>query len=194
MSHTLAAVTNKTIETVTVERKIDLAEFLLTIYPVGSIYTSTVNTDPSILFGGVWESIGGRFLLSADATYTAGSTGGEASHTLTVAETPSHNHTTDEQGSHTHTRGTMEITGTWYAEGMMRDIATPVVSGALYTHTFSAISGYAYGGASYPLSKGIGFQASKNWTGATSSNGAHTHTISNVGSGQSHNYMWKRIA
>ena len=27
------------------------------IYPVGAIYTSTVNTSPSSLFGGTWSSI-----------------------------------------------------------------------------------------------------------------------------------------
>lgn len=33
------------------------------------------------------------FLLSAGDTYTAGSTGGEATHTLTTNEIPSHTHT-----------------------------------------------------------------------------------------------------
>lgn len=62
-------------------------------YPVGSIYLSVNNTDPSALFGGTWERINGRFLLGADdSTYKAGETGGEASHTLTINEVPSHNH------------------------------------------------------------------------------------------------------
>lgn len=47
-------------------------------YPVGSIYLSVTDTDPATLFGGTWERIGGRFLLGADDTYAAGSTGGEA--------------------------------------------------------------------------------------------------------------------
>lgn len=63
------------------------------IYPVGSIYISVNNTNPSTLFGGTWEQIKDTFLLSAGDTYSAGSTGGEATHTLTVAEMPSHNHT-----------------------------------------------------------------------------------------------------
>lgn len=64
-------------------------------YPVGSIYLSVTEVDPSSLFGGTWERIGGRFLLGADLTYAAGSTGGEAAHTLTVDEMPKHNHDVD---------------------------------------------------------------------------------------------------
>lgn len=65
------------------------------VYPVGSIYLSVDNTDPAALFGGTWERIGGRFLLGADSTYAAGSTGGEAEHTLTIDEMPKHNHEID---------------------------------------------------------------------------------------------------
>lgn len=62
------------------------------IYPVGSIYMSTVNVNPATLFGGTWEQLEDRFLLGAGTTYTAGDTGGEAEHTLTVDEMPSHRH------------------------------------------------------------------------------------------------------
>ena len=45
------------------------------IYPVGSIYMSVSNTDPSILFGGTWVSIAsGRVLMGVDASHGAGST------------------------------------------------------------------------------------------------------------------------
>lgn len=64
-------------------------------YPVGSIYLSVTDANPAALFGGTWERIGGRFLLGADSTYAAGSTGGEATHTLTVDEMPRHNHEID---------------------------------------------------------------------------------------------------
>lgn len=66
-------------------------------YPVGSIYLSVNNTDPSALFGGTWEQIKDTFLLACGDTYTAGNTGGEAQHTLTVDEMPSHVHNFDRQ-------------------------------------------------------------------------------------------------
>lgn len=59
------------------------------VYPVGSIYISVSNTNPSTLFGGTWVQIKDTFLLSAGDSYTAGNTGGEASHTLTTRELPS---------------------------------------------------------------------------------------------------------
>ena len=62
------------------------------IYPVGSIYLSVNSTNPSTLFHGTWERIKDRFLLASGDTYSAGSTGGEAQHTLTVDEMPQHRH------------------------------------------------------------------------------------------------------
>ena len=50
------------------------------------------DANPSTFIGGTWERIKDRFLLAAGDTYAAGSTGGEASHTLTVNEMPSHIH------------------------------------------------------------------------------------------------------
>ena len=61
-------------------------------FPVGFIYLSTTSTDPSTYFGGTWEQIKDRFLLTAGSTYTAGKTGGSATHKLTVNEMPSHTH------------------------------------------------------------------------------------------------------
>jgi len=73
-------------------------------YPVGSIYTNaTVATNPGTLFGfGTWTAFGtGRMLISADGTYTAGSTGGAATTTLTIPNLPAHNHTINDSG-HVH--------------------------------------------------------------------------------------------
>lgn len=61
-------------------------------YRVGDIYITTNSTSPAELFGGEWEQIKDRFLLAAGSTYMAGSMGGEAEHTLTVDEMPSHRH------------------------------------------------------------------------------------------------------
>ena len=62
------------------------------VYPVGSIYMSVNSTSPSTLFGGTWVQLEDRFLLGAGTTYTAGDTGGEATHTLTKNEMPAHSH------------------------------------------------------------------------------------------------------
>lgn len=66
-------------------------------YPVGSIYISANNTNPSTLFGGTWVSFGtGRTIVGYDSTQTEFNalekTGGEKTHTLTIDEMPSHNH------------------------------------------------------------------------------------------------------
>lgn len=62
------------------------------VYPVGSIFQSTSSTSPATMFGGTWERIKDKFLLSAGDSYAAAATGGEAEHTLTVNEMPRHTH------------------------------------------------------------------------------------------------------
>lgn len=56
-------------------------------FPIGYIWMSTVDTDPGTIVGGTWTRLEqGRVLLAAGSNYAAGSTGGEATHTLTAAE------------------------------------------------------------------------------------------------------------
>jgi hypothetical protein len=89
---------------------------LQALYPIGSIYSSTVSTNPGTLFGfGTWVAYAaGRVLLGTDgSTYTPGATGGSAdatlvSHTHTFSATSgamsanaSHTHTATDAG-HTH--------------------------------------------------------------------------------------------
>ena len=64
----------------------------LASWPVGSIYMSMIATSPATLFGGTWVQMENRFLLGAGSGYVAGATGGEAEHTLTENEMPSHYH------------------------------------------------------------------------------------------------------
>ena len=60
-------------------------------YPVGTVYQTTDGGfNPNTSWGGTWEQIKDRFLLSAGDTYLGGSAGGEATHTLTSNEMPSH--------------------------------------------------------------------------------------------------------
>ena len=76
-------------------------------FPIGSIYMSVDSTSPASFLGGTWEQIKDCFLwasgdttsitytengVSVTKSLTAGSTGGETTHTLTQGEMPSHNH------------------------------------------------------------------------------------------------------
>lgn len=67
-------------------------EALLAANPVGKLWGSDDPTSPASIVGGTWEQIKDRFILAAGDSYAAGSTGGEAAHTLTVNEMPKHDH------------------------------------------------------------------------------------------------------
>ena len=69
------------------------------VYPVGSLYWSSNNTDPGTLFGGTWQQIKDMFVLAAGDSYSVNSTGGEKTHTLTIDEIPSHDHSFTPSGS-----------------------------------------------------------------------------------------------
>ena len=156
----------------------DCTDTLKKVYPVGSIYMSTVSTNPATLFGfGTWEAMpAGRVLLaqgksSWGTTYNAGSTGGEATHRLTVGELPAHNHTAS-----TNTTGN-------------------------HTHQFQLYGPNGNTNMNFPSDFDTNYARNK---GTTLSAGNHSHTINinNTGSSQSHNnmqpyltvYMWKRTA
>ena len=152
------------------------------IYPVGSIYMSTVSTNPATLFGfGTWEAMpAGRVLLAQGksdwgTTYEAGSTGGEATHKLTVGELPSHGHSasTNTTGNHTHTHPGWQMgEGIRHQDGCSAIPQRGDKGGYSGTYTFS-----------------------------TAGNHSHTITINSTGNNQSHNnlqpyisiYIWKRV-
>ena len=74
-------------------------------YPVGSIYLSVNNVNPSSFFGGTWVQIKDKFILAAGDYYSNGATGGAATVTLTVSNMPSHSHSftpSGTVGSHSH--------------------------------------------------------------------------------------------
>lgn len=148
------------------------------IYPVGSIYMSTVSTNPATLFGfSTWEAMPAGHVLLAQGksswgtTYNAGSTGGEATHQLTVGEIPNHNHTgsINTAGEHTHSLTLKALWGDGNGSG--NGWAGDTRDGGSRTNTFSTVG-----------------------------NHTHTVTINSTGSGQPHNnlqpyisvYMWKR--
>ena len=48
--------------------------------------------NPGNSIGDTWVQIQGKFLLGASNSYNIGTTGGTATHTLTIDEMPNHNH------------------------------------------------------------------------------------------------------
>lgn len=142
-------------------------------YPVGSIYMSTISTNPSVTLGtGTWIRWGqGRVpvgISDTDNDFNAvEKTGGEKTHHLTQAEMPQHNH-----GG---------ITGRSYISASFA--IKPVVSANPDTPAVAV--------------RGTGTSATRSLQDST-----HTHTISNQGGNAPHNnlqpyvvcYMWKRSA
>lgn len=74
-----------------------LNELFLKVYPVGTIYTSTSDINPTEYFGGTWEIYGsGKCLVGVDTSQTEFNTsmksGGSKSVTLNLNQIPSHAH------------------------------------------------------------------------------------------------------
>ena len=69
-----------------------LNAYFLKVYPVGAFYFSASSDNPATLFGGTWTQIKDTFILAAGTKYKAGTTGGEATHTLTAQEMANHYH------------------------------------------------------------------------------------------------------
>ena len=108
----------------------------------------------------------------------AGQTGGSASQTLGANQIPAHTHTITIQdaGNHYHTRGTMNITGKFGGGGQA---GNTIVSGAFYdTGEQQNIADDANTWA-----KVVGFDASRTWSGQTSTNGNHSHTATCASTG-----------
>ena len=185
-------------------------------YPVGSIYFSVNNVDPSVLFGfGTWQQIKDAFLLACGDTYNNASTGGASTVMLDSTEIPAHTHvaTTDSTGAHTHARGTMNITGTIQGRPNHDNKNTGGLYSASGAFTFGlntgdSISSLTTGNMSTSKFKAdkVTLNASNSgaWTGSTQSKGDHSHTVTveNTGGGQAHENMppylavnvWKRVA
>ena len=134
--------------------KIQKDALLNYFYPVGSLYSSSKTTNPSLLFGGTWKQITDCFILAAgeigkDGAKKADVTGGSATHKLTVDEMPIHSHSLSKDNAiltmnehfhaikahthtispHTHNAGTMKIVG----EAKMMIHESQGYSGALST-------------------------------------------------------------
>ena len=110
------------------------------------------------------------------------STGSAGAHAHSGSTNNAGNHyhtgTTNGAGNHSHTRGSMNITGSFSGVGDVGD--EPSYSGAFYKT----------GGRTVPVSNSgdpdyvTGFDASRSWTGSTSTDGGHAHGFSTSWAGE----------
>lgn len=115
------------------------------VYPVGSIYMSVNSTSPNTLFGGgTWEQINGRFLVAqgnngqsgnAALNLSAGATGGETNHTLSVSEMPSHAHDAPTSAGYSMNfvtkirgEGSLGTTASYVGEGTLQPNVSPIAA------------------------------------------------------------------
>ena len=105
-----------------------------------------------------------RFIVGAGSNYGVGNIGGEATHTLTTAEMPSHNHTFTGK-SHTHT---LNLTGLTCSEA------------GEHSHDVTFYRGSHAGYGDDLFARGTVSDGSLIST--SSSSGTHTHEISGTGS------------
>lgn len=149
------------------------------VYPVGARIEFETDTDPNTLYPWqTWVQRKGEFAYAYDDSHAIGTTGGEATHTLSASEMPSHSHvysnatgvqghklTVNEMPSHTHG---IHWVGATSPQGGGSDSAFGVTQVA------------------------VGNQQS----GSAGGNGSHNHGLSkananttNTGSGAAHNNM-----
>ena len=178
--------------------KFELNDFLLAVYPVGSIYMSVNDVNPGTLFGGTWVSWGaGRVPVSVDENDTkfnnAEQTGGAATHTLTANQIPGHTHTYAKPNSatgsttltsnqipgHTHTYAKPNsATGSTTVSASSTNATEknlPTHLQAFSDRVVTAVDQLAAAtGAGVSLN---GYSSTGTVNAVTGINGAHTHTI-----------------
>ena len=160
--------------------------FVYPYFPIGYIYLSVSNVNPSTYFGGTWEQIKDVFLLSAGTTYTAGNTGGASTVTLTTSQIPSHTHGlnnhTHSVGAHSH--GLNSHTHT-YSKSATTSGSTTLTIDQIPSHAHNIGRSGLYNSAGYGgFSQSTG-NAEPFSTGSTGGGKGHTHsiTLSSVNTG-----------
>lgn len=164
------------------------------LIPVGFTLMTDDNTlNPATLFlGTTWGRIAEeRNIRGATANEGVGTIGGSDTVDIAQSNLPNINLVAPD---HTHTRGTQEISGQFCLD----NDATYGVSGAFH-YSGTAASSYDATSSFNWLGRIMYFNASRNWTGATS--GASNRTIPLGGSGVALNvtnayykvHIWKRL-
>lgn len=176
----------------------------LDFYPVGSIYMSVVNTNPSVLFGGTWVEFGsGRVVVgvdTGDADFnTVEKTGGAKTHTHT---TPVHSHTTP---AHSHASAShihnlpwgWDSSNTFYG---LNSSNLPLYGSDVPTDRRAVVASPPWGGAT-PGDGGWRRARSQSTTPGNTGNASPTTNVADVNTDASSSvqpyitaYMFKRTA
>lgn len=137
------------------------------------------------------HTLSGTAASGGSHTHSASSaSAGSHTHAITVNSGGAHTHSASSAwaGDHTHTRGTMDITGTFSGVGQKFDNDPATLTGAFFVkNTRNEPAEGVVISNSGARDDYFGFTASRSWSGATSSNGSHTHTIT-VNSGGAHTH------
>lgn len=137
------------------------SECIETAYPVGTVVQTDGSYKPADKWGGVWQQISGVYLM-ASGVYN-----GTTCQVNNYAGEYTHRQTYDEMFPHGHTRGTMNITGSFWG----RDVQSGYNGdGAFYIKKYGNWNdegGHYHD--DYPSV--MGFDASRFWTGVSSIEG-----------------------
>lgn len=137
------------------------SECIETAYPVGTVVQTDGSYKPADKWGGVWQQISGVYLM-ASGVYN-----GTTCQVNNYAGEYTHRQTLDEMFPHGHTRGTMNITGSFWG----RDVQSGYNGdGAFYIKehgNWNDEGGHYHD--EYPSV--MGFDASRSWTGVSSIEG-----------------------
>lgn len=153
-------------------------------WPVGSVYYSTVSTNPNTLFGfGTWVAFSaGRAPVGIDTLQaefdTLEETGGSKMHTLTSAEMPSHTHVQDAHGHGVTDPGHVH----------QQRMQQKAVDDGLVTDGFNDVSVFN-GANTASATTGITLGSTTPTNQSTGGGGAHTNLQPYIVV-----YMWKRTA
>ena len=136
-------------------------------WPVGSVFLTFTNANPSTLLGGgTWVQIKGKYLLAAEDGDTVDGTSGVGAHTKNVPLVAhTHSFTTGSAGGHTH-----YVSGTTGGAGSHSHTGTTSWGGE-HTHT---VYGAHIGGTGWSRHAGSQYNYGNN---TTSSSGGHNHSF-----------------
>lgn len=152
------------------------------IYPIGSIYISINNTDPSTIFGGSWQRFAkGKTLIGVDEDDEnfdmVKKEDGNKTIKLTVNNLPSHQHVVP---SHTH-EATSEAAGA-HVHNMNHTHShnLSITNGGAHTHTFTGwLKTVSSNTTVYRSISNLRIDSDGAATPASmNSSGAHTHSLS----------------